>query len=452
LKPLPPITIEKTLKLRYAVRSKSVPGKFEPLENRKEFDWPIDEADEVFQFNLEAFLEAREDAEDGNLFLICPCEKRLKLRRPTKLCPRIVVERMRGARHECGRKVSSWDRHEPPLNDAGDKRPLYDFEDIPIRLVLTSQSQGADKFERSEHMRAFTERGPILSKNLGGLLAHMADVSGLTQWEPGRAFGLGPREILMRMNSESWKRPALERGFRPKTVFAPLVSNLKQEIKEAIQYKGGTVRNLSGKALLINAQLDLNPGDNGLEIVFEGSNLYKWVAKAPEVQNLLNPETRIEAWDPEALQSWEMLKYPKAHPKDASLLFIALLERVKELGSPEFFRIPEMAWRLMDNRGVLYESTYEFEAGAQLFRAGIRHWKPAGQFFEVNDTTRKPDFLVWDRGGMRHVIEVDPGDGDSDRKVLRNIDFEAGKVSWFAWNPLKEPNLIDWLRKEGFKW
>ena len=235
-------------------------------------------------------------------------------------------------------------------------------------------------------------------------------------------------------------------------MFAPLGANLMQEIKEALQHNGGTVRNLSGKALLINAQLDLDPGDNGLDIVFEGSNLYRWVAKAQELRNLLYPKTAIEARDPEALECREMLKYPKAHPKDASLLFIALLERVREPGVPDFLSIPEMAWRLMDNRGVLYESTYEFEAGDQLFRAGIKHWKPAGQFFEVNDTTRKPDFLVWDRGGMRHVIEVDPGDGDSDRKVQRNIDFEAGKISWFAWNPLKEPDLIEWLRREGFNW
>jgi len=441
------------LTLRYGRPSKSSRGQYEAIGSVKGFSWPEDETDKDFQRELKVFLKARGD--DKTLVLICPCGRRLKLRRPTDSCRRIVLERVRGSHHTCGRKDRSWEPHRAPLSGNEGRTGGAFIDEIPIRLVLKSNEEGRQIFEDSEHMRALTKvREPISSKTLGGLLAHMADVSGLTEWAPGRPYCNSPHEILARMNGECWKRPILARRFRTKTVFASATSNFQRLIRDAREMTGGTAGNLTGKALLIGSQHELFPDEIMLEITSEAPDtILGLLAVAPDVRKQLRVEEKAAADESKkAFNRWQMLQYPKTHRETSSLLFMALVVQVSEPGIVPFFQIDEMAWHLADNRGMLYESVYEFEAGAQLFKAGIRHWKPAAEFFEVNDTERRPDLFGWDPNGRRFVIEVDVGDHNRARKRRRDADFQEGKIVWISWNPKLEPDLVGVLREEKLHW
>jgi hypothetical protein len=107
---------------------------------------------------------------------------------------------------------------------------------------------------------------------------------------------------------------------------------------------------------------------------------------------------------------------------------------------------------LIDRFGVIYESEWEFMAGAQLQEANCRFVKPASTLYRVARGRRRPDFIVFDRTGRQFIVEVDPPANKltKARKALRDVEYNAEGICCVRWNSLKNARLIALLLVEGF--
>ena len=468
---IPVVTDLKTACIRVCRLKEGVDDRDGPYDEISSFEWPDDdakdEAKNTFQANLVKFDSDRrlgKRVRDERLLLKCPCNLELRiLHLPWGI---LVPRKLPDSPHNpeiCHRGPPDALR---PLSGLNGKLPPYK-RDKKIRLRLTRpdpadfvnnfKGSGATGGATTEHF----ERKQYSQKSIGGLLAYMAEVSRLTEWRPRRTFGNGPIDVLKWLATEPWNFSELRDCFKPKMVFPALSKHNMADVdlQLACEHNEGTPQNLLDEALLIHAQPNLitNPPNRLLEL--SSPNPVQSLTLAEGLHYRLLPE-QIQ----KESEDWKMLQYPTEHPDaDASLLFIARVrsdlnnrDLSQEVHQPIWrliqFEVREIAWWLMDKRGILYDSTYELEAGAQLFRAGIRHRKPAAELFGVRFTSRMPDFLAWDRNERCFVIEVDVCDGNSPRKRRRNAAYDAEGIIYLPWDPTKTPDLIEALKKVGFRW
>lgn len=415
-----------------------------------EFDWPTNEDDEEFQKQLGRYRT--DDAATAHR-LLCPCGHKIYVRKRKLQDGVWDLWSEPGVRHG-NEKCPKSEDYRPPRRRLTREQIARHEGTVTRRVRLDLQDYARSirsEFQGDPGTPWTGEEAEVSRKRLGGLLSYMNDMSELSEWWPDRSYAKDLAQIEHHL-SEAARRIAVLNEFSPKLVF-PIKYQSNSEIGEAIRSaccnNKGAPSGLHGSALVVNIQpwFSIDPM---FELKFPGHPMFYSLAAARQVVEAFKRDLAGKDKITSARQG--MLKLVGKRGSEAYLHVIALVEPVEEKGILPFLRATKFAWRLIDQRGLMYESAYEFEAGTQLATAGIRHKKPAAMRYKFGENWRKPDFFVSDRTGRYYVLEVDVGDSGKRSKLGRDGELDRAGIEKIIWDPHKKPDLLDAMREQGFEW
>ncbi len=444
-------------------------GGFEPVDD---FEWPEAEQGNGFQERLDKFLKDRVD--EPRLQIACPCGYPLKLLR----CPsfrseefpegRIIIQGWPDRHPEADRTAPNCPRHGTARRVRPELVPLtyitsidalqpagYDKMELVLRLEKEPSCEEACDLKRTPgpDSAACAEReAKPASVFLGGLMNYVFDVAGLTHWSPDPNRSLNASCNLTNLGSAVFSIPALETKFTPKMVFLEGAQSdgWGRTLRRACGANQGTARNLQGRALLIHAQAVLNPLPT---LVFVPQCFIPYQGSGSDTPVFRVAPSQLPKFSSE--NNRKGLEYPSRFPAvNATIATIALVEDLG--GSSENqaggeFLVREIAWRLMDARGLLFESPHELIAAQRLYSLGIPHAKPAKTTFSAAGFPHRPDFFALDRNNAVFIIEVETT-ADKDGKQNQEADYRREKTRRARWNPFTGKDLLTSLREVGFEW